>query len=87
MLRLHRPAALTAVVALVVVGVAVLALFAIPASDLPLTYRETSHAAQVLGVGAGVALIVAALLTVRATIALPSRDHTGNSSPGSSCCS
>jgi signal transduction histidine kinase len=70
MIRLHRPAAITAAVALVVVGVAALALFAIPASDLPLTYRETSHAAQVLGIGAGVALIVAALRAVPAAIAL-----------------
>jgi signal transduction histidine kinase len=70
MMRLHRPAGITAAVAVVVVGVAVLALFAIPASDVPLTYRGTSHAAQVLGIGAGVALIVAALLAVRAMIAL-----------------
>jgi signal transduction histidine kinase len=70
MMRLRRPAVLTAAAALAAIAIAALALFAIPASDLPLTYRETSHAAQVLGVGAGGVLIIAALLTARATIAL-----------------
>src|SRR4051794_27509052 len=65
-----RPATVKAMAALVVIGIAALALFAIPASDSPLTYRAASHAAQVLGVGAGAALVVAALLTPRVTITL-----------------
>src|SRR5436190_10885 len=48
-----RSAAVTALAALVVIGVAALALSAIPASDSPLTYRGASRAAQVLGIGAG----------------------------------
>jgi len=62
MVRLDRFSAVTAVVALAVLGIAALALLAIPASDAPLTYRAASHAAQVLGVSAGAALIIAALL-------------------------
>jgi signal transduction histidine kinase len=65
-----RSAAVKALAALVVIGIAVLALFALPASDSLLTYRAASRAAQVLGVGAGAALVVAALLTARVTIAL-----------------
>src|SRR5437867_3171700 len=70
MVRLERSAAFTAVAALAVVGVAAIALFAIPASDSLLTYREASRAAQVLAVGAGAALVIAALLSPRAAIAL-----------------
>jgi signal transduction histidine kinase len=65
-----RSAAVKALAALVVIGIATLALFAIPASGSPLTYRDASRAAQVVGVGAGAALVVAALLTARVTIAL-----------------
>src|SRR4051794_33005977 len=65
-----RSAAVKAVAALVVIGIAALALFAVPASDSLLTYRDASRAAQVLGIGAGAALVVAALITARVTIAL-----------------
>ena len=51
-------------------GIAALALFALPASESPLTYRAASGAAQVLGIGAGAALVIAALLTARRMIAL-----------------
>jgi signal transduction histidine kinase len=65
-----RSAAVKALSALIAIGIAALALFALPASDSPLTYRAASPAAQVVGVGAGVALVVAALVTARVTIAL-----------------
>ena len=70
MVRVDRSAAVTAVAALVALGIAALALFALPASESPLTYRGASGAAQVLGVGAGAALVIAALLTARRMIAL-----------------
>src|SRR5439155_3993862 len=70
MVRLERSAVLTAVAALAVIGIAALALFAIRASDSPLTYRAASGAAQVLGISAGAALVIAALLNARAAIAL-----------------
>lgn len=66
----RRSAAVKALAALVVIGIAALALSAIPASESLLTYRDASQAAQVLGVVAGAALVVAALLTARVTIAL-----------------
>jgi signal transduction histidine kinase len=65
-----RSAVVKALAALVVLGIAALALFAVPTSDSLLTYRDASRAAQVLGIGAGAALVVAALLTARVTIAL-----------------
>src|SRR4051812_32005876 len=65
-----RSAAVKTLAMHVVIGIAALALFAIPASDSPLTYRDASRAAQVLGIGAGAALVVAALLTGRGTITL-----------------
>jgi signal transduction histidine kinase len=65
-----RSVAVKALAALVVISIAALALFALPASDSLLTYRDASRAAQVLGVGAGAALVVAALITARVTIAL-----------------
>src|SRR5512132_876685 len=67
---LGRSAAVKALAALVAIGIAALALFALPASDSLLTYRDASRAAQVVGIGAGVALVVAALLTARVTITL-----------------
>jgi len=70
MVSRDRSAAVKAVATLVVIGIAALALFAIPASDLPQTYRAASRAAQVVGVGAGAALVAAAWLTARVTIAL-----------------
>jgi signal transduction histidine kinase len=70
MVRLDRSSAVTAVAALAALGIAALALFAIPASDAPLTYRAASHAAQVLGVSAGAALVIAALLRPRLALAL-----------------
>jgi signal transduction histidine kinase len=71
MLRLQRSAVVKVVFVLIVIAVAALALFAIPASDSPPTYRAASHAAQLLGVGAGLALLVATLATARVAIALP----------------
>jgi signal transduction histidine kinase len=65
-----RSAAVKALAVLVVIGIAALALFALPAIDSPLTYRAASRAAQLVGVGAGAALVVTALLTGRVTITL-----------------
>src|SRR5512133_2100197 len=61
---------LTALAALAACAVGALALFAIPATDVPLTYHEASDAARVLGVLAGLAVIVAALIAARANLAL-----------------
>jgi signal transduction histidine kinase len=69
MVRLDRFSAVTAVAALAALGIGALALFAIPA-NAPLTYRAASGAAQVLGVSAGAALVVAALLSRRPALAL-----------------
>src|SRR4051794_24149686 len=65
-----RSAVVEALAALVVIGIAAVALFALPASDSPLTYGAASGRARVLGVGAGAALVVAVLLTARVTITL-----------------
>jgi len=71
MLRLQRSAVVTAACTLVVIAIAALAVFALPARDAPTTYRAAWDAAQALGIGAGLALVVAALLTARLAIALP----------------
>src|SRR4051812_8537676 len=65
-----RSPAIAAVTALGVVAVAALALFALPAKEVSLTYRDASPAAQLLGIGAGAALVVATLLKARGAIAL-----------------
>jgi signal transduction histidine kinase len=70
MARPDRSAAVRAACALVVAGIAALALFAIPSGDAPLTYRAASRAAEIVGLGAGTALVAASLLTTRVTIAL-----------------
>jgi signal transduction histidine kinase len=70
MVRLDRSAAMIAGAALAALGIAALALLAIPANDAPLTYRAVSGAAQVLGVSAGAALVVAGLLSARPAIVL-----------------
>jgi signal transduction histidine kinase len=70
MVRPARSAAVTAAAVLAVLGIAALALFAIPTSESSLTYRAASGAAQVLGVSAGAALVVAAVLNPWATIRL-----------------
>src|SRR3954447_20184798 len=70
MVSRDRSAAVKAVAVLVVIGIAALALFAIPASDSPLSYRAASGSAQLVGIGAGAALVIAALLSARVTIAL-----------------
>jgi signal transduction histidine kinase len=70
MVRVDRSTAVTAVAALVALGIAALALLALPASESPLTYHAASGAAQVLGISAGAALIIAALLAPRPVTAL-----------------
>ena len=47
MVRADRSAAVAAAVALAVIAVAGLAIFAIPASEVPLTYRAASPVARV----------------------------------------
>jgi signal transduction histidine kinase len=51
---------MTPVMAILAVGAAALALFAIPAGDDVWTYRQASGAAQLLGIAAGVAVAVSA---------------------------
>ena len=68
--RPDRSAAVTGAAALVVGAIATLAIFALPATEAPLTYRAASHGAQVVGLSAGVALVVAALLRTRGSVAL-----------------
>src|SRR4051812_16088978 len=70
MVRPERSAAVKILSTIAALGIAALALLDLPASDTPLTYRAASHAAQVVGVAAGVSLIVAALLTTRVTVTL-----------------
>ncbi len=70
MVRADRSAAVAAAVALAVIAVAGLAIFAIPASEVPLTYRAASPVARVVGLGAGAALVIAALMTTRGSVAV-----------------
>jgi signal transduction histidine kinase len=70
MLRPDRSAAVTGAAALAVIAIAALAIFAIPASEAPLTHRAASHGAQIVGVSAGAALVIAALLKAKGYVAL-----------------
>ena len=70
MVRADRSAAVAAAVALAVIAVAGLAIFAIPASEVPLTYRAASPVARVVGLGAGAALVIAALMTTLGSVAV-----------------
>ena len=70
MVRADRSAAVAAAVALAVIAVAGLAIFAIPASEVPLTYRAASPVPRVVGLGAGAALVIAALMTTRGSVAV-----------------
>jgi signal transduction histidine kinase len=70
MVRLDRSAAVTGALALAVIAIAALAIFATPASEAPVTYRATSPVARVVGLGAGAAVVAAALLRTRGPVAL-----------------
>src|SRR5215208_177929 len=69
MRRLDRTSVLTALAAVAACAIGALALFALPASEVPLTYRAAAHGAQVIGVAAGAALVAAALLARQAALA------------------
>jgi signal transduction histidine kinase len=62
MARRDRSAVADIVLAIVAVAVAIAALTAIPSADAPLTYRQQSSAAAVLGAVVGIGLMAAALL-------------------------
>jgi signal transduction histidine kinase len=68
--RIDRTRVVVALAALATCALAALALFAIPATESSLTYREASGAAHLLGVVAGAAVIAAALLNARTTIVM-----------------
>lgn len=68
--RIDPTRVVTAIAALAVCATAALAIFAIPTSESPLTYRAASPVAQVVGLGAGAALVIAALLKARGSVAL-----------------
>jgi signal transduction histidine kinase len=60
MARLDRPALVVAVAVAVTAAIAAVAIFAIPGQRPP-TYRAASNAAHIVGIGAGAALIMAAV--------------------------
>ena len=66
MAHLHRSAVLVAAAAAVPAGIAVVAIFTIP-GEPPATYRAAADAAQIVGIAAGTALVVAALAAFTVT--------------------
>jgi hypothetical protein len=67
MARIDSSVAVTIALALLAAGTAVAALFALPTSESPLTYRAESGAAALIGAAAGGLLIAAAAALGRRT--------------------
>lgn len=66
MARLDRPALVVAVAVAVTAAIAAVAIFAIPGQPPP-TYRAASNAAQIIGIGAGALLLIAAVAAFAVT--------------------